>query len=591
MRGLPAVALALCTSVLAAAFVTGAAARTAEPPPNDDRANAEVIAAFPATVDGTTVGATVERLDPQKSQCGTVESTVWYRINQAPDGTVALAVQGAGLAPVVRVYNITKNGINELDCATTKASGTAKVAWETTRGSSYLVLVGKKTGSLDAGFRLTAQLFLPPANDSARGATRIALRTQTKGTTLGATSDDSDPDSCGLAGGTIWYSVSPTRSVSRVVVRLHAEGDFDAALVVLRKVRSQTENIGCVQTDRKGDALAAWDVDSGAVYLIVIGQRKGSPPGDFSLQSLAAQPREIAPGQHLRPGGVRSRVDWLTDVNDIWWAMLAPGTTYKIAFSSQGCAALTIRHKDEIFHSFHCDGYTTFTPRPDTGGRYVFEVTAPARPGTTPYKLKVLPAGPDDVGVGLPLANLATTRGALAPSAGDVVDLYHFDVTALSDVHLRLEGGSAFSISLLTFGGSQLASSVGQADRVLGPGHYVAAVRASPGAPGGAYRLNLVVREVTKTAISASSLQVSPGSAVTFTIAISPPPDGGVVEVEVDRFDTIGGWHFHHTVRLGAGGGFSWTPPAPGRWRARASFLGTISYSPSRSGYTTILVA
>ena len=309
------------------------------------------------------------------------------------------------------------------------------------------------------------------------------------------------------------------------------------------------------------------------------------------MKSLAAQPREVAPGQQLRPGGVRSRVDWLTDVNDIWWATLVPGTTYRIAFSSQGCAALTIRRKDEVFRSFHCDGYTTFTPRPDTGGRYVFEVTAPSQPGTTPYTLKVLPAGPDDVGVGLPLGNLATVRGALAPRAGDVVDLYHFDVTAPSDVHLRLEGGSAFSISLLTFGGSQLASSVGQVDRVLGPGHYVAAVRASPGAPGGAYRLNLVVRAVTKTTISAASAQVPPGSSVTFTIAISPPPDGGVVEVEVDRFDTIGGWHFNHTVRLHAGGSFSWTPPTPGRWRARASFLGTISYSPSRSGYATILVA
>jgi hypothetical protein len=591
MRCVRAVALILCASVLAAAFVAGAAARRADAPPNDDRANAEVIAAFPATVNGTTVGATVERLDPQKSPCGTVESTVWYRINQAPDGTVAVSVQGAGLAPILRVYSITKSGIKELDCASAKTSGAAKVAWETTRGSSYLVLIGKKTGAAEAGFALSAQLFLPPANDSARQAKKIAFRTQIKGTTIGATSDDGDPESCGLAGGTIWYSLSPGRSVSRAVLRLHAEADFDATLVVLRKVRSQTESVGCIQTDRKGDALAAWDVESGAVYLIVIGARQGSPPGDFSFQALAAQPREVAPGQHLRPGGVRSRVDWLTDVNDVWWTTLAPGTTYRIAYSSQDCAALTIRRKSDVFRTFRCSGYTTFTPGPDAGGRYVFEVTAAARPGTSPYTLKVVPAGPDDVGVGLPLANLATARGALAPGAGDVVDLYHFDVTALSDVRLRLEGGSSFSIALLTYGGAQLDSSVGEVGRKLGPGHYVAAVRASPGAPGGAYRLTLVVRQVTTTTITASSAQVSPGSSVAFTIAISPPPDGGVVDVEVDRFDTIGGWHFHHTVRLRAGGGLSWTPPAPGRWRAQASFLGTIRDSPSRSGYATILVA
>ena len=410
-RRIVTVAPAICALLVAGACVAGAAGRTADPPANDDRANAQILASFPATIDGTTVGATVERLDPQKSQCGTVESTVWYRINQAPDGTIALSVSGTGLAAVVRVYNVTKNGITELDCAATKASGTGKVAWETTRGNSYLVLVGKKTGTADAAFRLDAQLFLPPSNDSPRQPKKIALGTQIKATTLGATSDDGDPNSCGLAGGTVWYSVSPGRTVSRAVIRLHAAADLDAALVVLRKVRSQTEEVGCVQTDRKGDAVAAWDVERGSVYLVAIGQRKGSSPGDFTLQALAAQPREAAPGQHLARGSVRSRVDWLTDVNDVWWTTFVPGTTYRIAFSSGGCAALTISGKGNVLRAFKCGGYTTFTPGPKAGGRYVFEVTAPTQPGTTPYMLTVRPAGPDDVGVGLPLANLATVRG------------------------------------------------------------------------------------------------------------------------------------------------------------------------------------
>ena len=579
----------VAAAVLVATFVTGASARIAEPPLNDDRANAQIVATFPATLDGTTVGATVERLDPQKSQCGTVESTVWYRVNQAPDGTVAVAVTGTGLAPVVRVYAITKNGINELDCAATKASGTAKVTWETTRGSSYLVLVGKKTGSADAAFKLDAQLFLPPANDSARQAKKLAVGAPTKGTTLGATSDENDPDSCGLAGGTIWYSLTPGARVPRLVLRLHAAADFDAALVVLRKIRSQTEEVGCVDTDRKGDAVAAWDVEKGAVYLVAVGQRKGSAPGDFSLQALAAQPREVAPGQHLAHGSVRSRVDWLTDVNDVWWTKFAPGTTYRIAFSSEGCAALTIRTRGEAVRSFRCNGYTTFTPGPDAGGSYVFEVTAPNQPGRTPYRLVVAPAGPDDLGVGLPLTNRATVRGALAPGAGDVVDLYHFDVPSLSDVRVRVEG-RAFSISLLTFDSAQLASGSGDVERTLGPGHYVAAVRAPFGQPGGAYRLSLVSRQVTRTTISASSSSISPGSSVTFAIGVAPAPNGGSVEVELDRFDTLAGWHFDRKVRLSAGQSLSWRPPAPGRWRARASFLGTIDFSPSHSGYSTILV-
>ena len=411
-------------------------------------------------------------------------------------------------------------------------------------------------------FRLNAQLFLPPVNDSARQAKKLAVGAQIKATTVGATSDESDPDSCNLAGGTIWYSVRPGPRVSRVVMRFQATADFDAALVVLRKARSQTEAVGCVQSDRKGDAVAAWDVDRGAVYLVAVGQRKGSAPGDFSLKVLAAQPREVAPGKHLAHGSVRSRVDWLTDVNDVWWTTFAPGTTYRIAFSSKACAALTIRNKGDVLRSFRCNGYTTFTPGPDARGMYVFEVTAPARPGTTRYRLVVQPAGPDDVGVGRALANLTTVRGALAPGVGDVVDLYHFDVATLSDVRLRLEG-RAFSISLLTFGGARLASGEGEAERTLGPGHYVAAVRASFGQTGGSYRLSLVIRQVTKTTISASSGEVSLGSSVTFAIGIAPSPDGGVVEVEIDRYDTLAGWHFHHSIRVHAGAGFSWTAPRP----------------------------
>ena len=365
------------------------------------------------------------------------------------------------------------------------------MAWETTRGNSYLVLVGKKTGTADAAFRLDAQLFLPPSNDSPRQPKKIALGTQINGTTLGATSDDGDPNSCGLAGGTIWYSVSPGRkSPERSFVCTPQPISMPHSSSCARFARRPKKLAASRRTGRATPS-AAWDVERGAVYLVAIGQRKGSSPGDFTLQALAAQPREAAPGQHLARGSVRSRVDWLTDVNDVWWTTFVPGTTYRIAFSSEGCAALTIRGKGDVLRSFKCGGYTTFTPGPKAGGRYVFEVTAQAQPGTTPYRLTVRPAGPDDVGVGLPLANLATVRGTLAPRAGDVVDLYHFEVAAVSDVHLRLEG--AFSVSHVDV--RRRAARVREVrSTAVGPGNYVAAVRASPGASGGAYRVTLIAR-------------------------------------------------------------------------------------------------
>src|SRR5262249_39469821 len=153
---------------------------------------------------------------------GTVESSVWYRINQAPDGTIALNVHGAGLAPVIRVYNLSKSGIDEIACDSAKKAGTAGISWETRRGFSYLVLVGKRTGTADANFALNAKLYLPPPNDSERDAQKLAVPGKVDSTTLGATSDDDDPDGCGLAAGTVWYAVDPGNA-SRVVLRLQAD--------------------------------------------------------------------------------------------------------------------------------------------------------------------------------------------------------------------------------------------------------------------------------------------------------------------------------------------------------------------------------
>src|SRR3989442_11040973 len=69
-------------SILGVALAT-AAPSLATPPPNDNRADAAPIPTFPATVPGTTVEATVERLDPQVSQCGRIEATTWYQITQS----------------------------------------------------------------------------------------------------------------------------------------------------------------------------------------------------------------------------------------------------------------------------------------------------------------------------------------------------------------------------------------------------------------------------------------------------------------------------------------------------------------------------
>ena len=580
----------LAVGALAFAFP---AVLLAAAPTNDNRAGAEVIPTFPATIQGTTAEATVERLDPQVSDCGRVESTVWYRIDQAPDGTVALSVKGAGFAPVIRVYDLLRSGIEELRCDSAGAGAAANVAFETERGSSYLVLVGKRPGTADAPFTLTASLFLPPSNDALKGAKPLGkLPARVKGSTVGATAGDDDPD-CDFDTGTVWYAVAPGRA-ERLIVRLHAAGDLDAAAGVVRRIRSQTRTVDCWGTNAKGDAVGVFGVERGARYFVVVGQAGGSPPGDFTLAVLPGEARERAPGKPLPRAGVRSTVNGLTDVNDLWWAPLTAGHTYRIAFRSKPCTRVGLSGPHGNLRTLSCSGYTTFTPGPDGGGRYLFEIVAPPRLGVTAYALRIAPAGPDDVGVGSALQNLHTVRGTLAPAALDAVDLFHFDVAQRSDVRLRLAKprDRNFVIRLLTDTGAVLATSSAEINRRVERGRFVVAVHGGPATKPGRYGLSLAVRQLTKTELGASAKEVPPRTPLTLTITLTPPPGNGWVEIQIDRFDPLTGWQFNRKLRVRTvQQSVTWVPPAAGRWRARAAFTGTLLFSPSRSRYVHVIVA
>ena len=586
------------TFSVAALFVAPSAA--AAPPPNDNRADAELLPAFPAAATGTTAEATVERLDPQVSECGQIEATVWYRIDQAPDGRIVVTVRAQpGLAPVVRLYR-RGAAISEIDCGTAADGGTVVTSFQTVRGAGYFILVGHRPGAGDGSFELSAELFLPPGNDRARDAEPLGrLPATVSGTTLAATGDDSDGRDCGLAGGTVWYGFAG--SGRRVVLQLRATDELDASMTVFERVRSQLEPVDCQATNRKGEAVIAVDTKAGRSYLVVVGQRAKSPPGTFTLTALSAEAPEALPGHRLATGGVAATVHGLTDVNDVWFAELAAGTTYLVAFSSRSCASLAIRSPRARDRSvpailrLRCSNFTTFTPGPEGGGRYTFEVVSADTPSSQSYRLRVVRAGADDLGVGTELAAGAAVRGRLAPRRADLVDMYHFDVPRTSDVTLGFsQRAGTFTIILLSDAGGRLAEAESSLRRRLARGRYVVAVRGRVGERGGPYRLSLLLRDVTGTSLNiggSTSIEVSPGTTLTLAPVVSPAPGGGTVALQIDRFDPLTGWHFHKLVRVAAGQGLAWTPPALGRWRVSASFLGTPRSSPSRSGYLYVRVA
>jgi hypothetical protein len=270
------------------------------------------------------------------------------------------------------------------------------------------------------------------------------------------------------------------------------------------------------------------------------------------------------------------------------------GRTYRIGFRSKPCTRLEVRGPFGHLDTLSCNRYTTFTPGPDGGGRYVFEILAPPRLGVSAYSLRLAPAGADDVGVGSELQNLHTVRGTLAPAALDAVDVYHFDVAQRSDVRVRLSKAKdrQFTVQLLTDAGSVLTSSTHEINRRVHRGRYVVAVAGAQMAKPGRYALSLAVRQLTKTELQAPDEEVLPGSPLTLTLTTTPALQAGRVEIQIDRFDPLTGWQFNRKLRVPAGQRtVTWTPPAAGRWRARAEFLGTLLASPSRSPYVHVIVA
>jgi hypothetical protein len=446
----------------------------------------------------------------------------------------------------------------------------------------------------------------PPPNDNRANATRLGLPATPSGTTVGATDEASDPASyCGRAHDTVWYRISGTEP-GRVVVRIAALGDLDAVVSVWRQVRSRLGAVSCVATDENGRGALSFK-SAGGDYLVMVGRERTSDDGRFKLTMYRQEPSSRPPGRPLPRGGVGSWVEPISDYDDAFSLRMKAGVEYRVNLSPARGRCISLGLYRPGTRSFAattpvrlmpCGGYFTYTPGSGGSGRYSLLVTASDnRPGRQRYHLQAAVAGPDDTAPGLPLRNLQTRRGTISGTRIDVVDLYRFRVTGRADVTLTFRGPSRARLVLLGENGRRLSypEEPGALTTRLGRGTYYAAVRADGGAHG-AYRLSLLERGITTTTVLAngsSRATVAPGASVALTVGVHFSPTGAV-KLEIDRFDPLTGWQFYRLVRLrlGANGqtGISWRPPAIGHWRARASFKGTRTASPSDSRTALIVV-
>jgi hypothetical protein len=145
-------------AIAVTAVVLTAAPALADPPNNDNRADARAVS-VPSTVSGTTSESTLERNDPG-SGCTSVEGTVWYSLDPGTTGRVAIELAARGdLEAVIDVYRRDRSRLDTVGCDITNRRGDASVVFTADKDQTYLIRVGEEFDSESGDF--TLDLFRP----------------------------------------------------------------------------------------------------------------------------------------------------------------------------------------------------------------------------------------------------------------------------------------------------------------------------------------------------------------------------------------------------------------------------------------------
>jgi hypothetical protein len=452
-----------------------------------------------------------------------------------------------------------------------------------------------------------------PANDERANAQPIrSLPATINGTVVGATLEPGESESScgGSTVNSVWYSLR-AGSAQRIGLDLAAGGELDGTVDIYHAVRSQLQSVDCQKTDTHGKASLTFKASKNGLYLFRVAALSTSQLANFSLEVFLPTPAVGPPGRPLPSGGVNGQVDRIQNINAAYSFTLHAGVSYLINLANKtegACVSGALfapgtssfeEGSSSLLH-ISCGGYRLFTPGPGAGGRYSFEVTPRAsHRGVQRFHLQVAPAGPAETAPGIGLGNYAHAHGRLDGRGISVLRLYRLDVTSHSNLTLRLiaPGSADFNLQLRNQNGNVIECQCGGSgsqtlQHQLVTGRYYAVVSVRD-ATAGNFTLVRESRTITSTSLSFSSSKASPGEGLGIDVKVSPAASGPVT-VEIERFDPVFGWQFYRQDHVFASEGSAsdpFTPPAVGRWRAKATYEGSRTSSPSAVGFSYLLVS
>jgi hypothetical protein len=498
-------------------------------------------------------------------------------------------------------FTVTGSGTFDLDTCALEPSGAfsskCTVAYTPTAisGGAHKLL-GTYNGEDGHGRATSAfTLTVTPANDDLDTATLLPVPGKLTGTTEGATYSDDDPDLCSDAYAPVWYVLKPARS-GRVAVQLTAHGRTDSVVAVFRQERSKLTPLGCDLTNVAGVAGVPFDAVRGTTYLVAVAAPWSAEVGEFAIATVLVPPVTFPGTRLVHDADVL--LDPLRRPSAAFSVRMKAATAYRINATARGACVHTdllrepVPTADDLVRSEGCSGYLVYTPRPGTSGLFPLLVSMPEG-SVARVHVAVRRVDSDDLAPGLPLLNGTVRHGRLSARDADVVDSYRFDVTTRADATVTLRGAVNGDLLLFDTKGKELACAC-DGDRSallverLAPGGYITVVRARP-AETGPYALTLRLRQPTATVVR---LTAGARSVLHLSARVTPAVAGGGFVFELERFDPLSNWQFVATSSHAASGArttFS-LKPTIGDWRVRVRYRGTLSASPSVSGWINLNV-
>ena len=274
-------------------------ATAAEPPPNDNRADA-IRLGLPASTTGTLIGATKES-GKDRSACAESAASVWYRFRAPARGTVVVELDNAGdMDGSVDIVRQERSRLLSVGCEATDNKGIATL--ETSgldSGADYFVRIGRDEGSTEDNFALRVLVPSAPPTPPGRPLPRGGARN-----VVDRLIDPGDAWNSRLrAGRTMRLALTSERCLS---LRVFAPGvrSFDRADPVL--------SVGC-------SGYRLFTPRESGRYVFLVEAERGRGGQKYRLRVAAAGRDDTAPGVPLgNRAKVTGRVNGKIDTVDLY---------------------------------------------------------------------------------------------------------------------------------------------------------------------------------------------------------------------------------------------------------------------------------